>query len=164
MSGVSPGGVAENGTRSGKESVDLLFMVWNSSNLPPCLPSLAVGLVPPVSTTMKALTPQRSASQVCGTAEVSLLISIELPNIPSPTTLRPFRDARFSPRYSFGHRRRRRTIPAAGAATRSWATSWIIVRSEVRELLGRSPTGLAESSSLSLRTARSIPDALHPFC
>jgi len=44
---------------------------------------------------MKALTPQLSASQVCGTAEVSLLISIELPNIPFPTTLLPFRSPQF---------------------------------------------------------------------
>jgi len=50
---------------------------------------------PPVNTTMKALTPQRSASQVCGAAEVSLLISIELPNIPSPTTLLPFHSPQF---------------------------------------------------------------------
>ena len=46
MSGVSPGGVAENGTRSGKESFDVLFMRLVFSNLLPCLPSLAVGLVP----------------------------------------------------------------------------------------------------------------------
>ena len=46
MSGVSPGGIAENGTRSGKESFDLLFMVLGFTNLLPCLPWLAVGLVP----------------------------------------------------------------------------------------------------------------------
>jgi hypothetical protein len=46
MSGVSPGGVAENGTRSGKESFDLLFMVLVFPNLPSCLPWLAAGLVP----------------------------------------------------------------------------------------------------------------------
>lgn len=46
MSGVSPGGVAENGTRSGKESFDLLFMRLGFTNLLPCLPSLAAGLVP----------------------------------------------------------------------------------------------------------------------
>ena len=51
---------------------------------------------PPVNTTMKALNPQLSASQVCGTAEVSLFISIKLLNIPSPGTLLPFHDARFS--------------------------------------------------------------------
>ena len=45
---------------------------------------------------MKALNPQLSASQVCGTAEVSLLISIELLNIPPPGTLLPFHDARFN--------------------------------------------------------------------
>ncbi len=46
MSGVSPVGIAENGTRSGKESFDLLFMGLVFTNLLPCLPSLAVGLVP----------------------------------------------------------------------------------------------------------------------
>ena len=46
MSGVSPGGIAENGIRSGKESFDLLFMVLGFANLLPYLPSLAVGLVP----------------------------------------------------------------------------------------------------------------------
>jgi len=38
------------------------------------------------------------------------------------------------------------------------------VRSEVRDLQGRSPTGLAKSSSLALRTAHSSWVALHPFC
>ena len=46
MSGVSALGVAANGTRSGKGSFDLLFMVLDFSNLPSCLPSLAAGLVP----------------------------------------------------------------------------------------------------------------------
>jgi len=54
MSGVSPGGVAENGTRSGKASfarafrpVEFwLFMCVVFPNLLPCLPSLASGLVP----------------------------------------------------------------------------------------------------------------------
>jgi hypothetical protein len=95
MSGISPGGIAENGTRSGKESFDFLFMVLASRiYFPASLRSRWVWF-PPVNTTMKALTPQPSASQVCGTAEVSLLISIELPNIPSPTTLLPFRSPQF---------------------------------------------------------------------
>jgi hypothetical protein len=48
MVGVSPVGVAENGTLIGKGSfeVDLLFMRLIFSNLPSCLPSLAAGLVP----------------------------------------------------------------------------------------------------------------------
>ncbi len=54
MSGVSPGGIAANGTRSGKESFAralgpeefCLFMVLGVANLLPCLPSLAAGLVP----------------------------------------------------------------------------------------------------------------------
>ncbi|MFN7841960.1 MAG: hypothetical protein ACK5N9_09580, partial [Pirellula sp.] len=99
----------------------------------------------------------------CRFAQVSLLISIELLNIPSPTTLLPFRDARFSSL-------RFLTVVAAArslrllAATRSWATSGTIVRSEVRDLLARSPTGLAESSSLSLRTVHSPTVAPHLFC
>ena len=54
MSGVSPGGVAENGTRSGKASFARAFrpeefclvMCVVFPNLLPCLPSLASGLVP----------------------------------------------------------------------------------------------------------------------
>ncbi len=46
MPGVSPLGVAENGTRSGKGSFDRLFMVLVFSNLLSCPPSLAAGLVP----------------------------------------------------------------------------------------------------------------------
>jgi len=93
---------------------------------------------------MKALNPQLSASQVCGTAEVSLFISIELLNIPSPGTLLPFHNARFNMLRS-DHRRRRRTAlrshPPPGVGPRLGRT----VRSEVRALLARSPTGLAES-------------------
>ena len=46
MSGVSALGVAANGTRSGKGSFDLLFMVLVFPNLLSCPPSLAAGLVP----------------------------------------------------------------------------------------------------------------------
>jgi hypothetical protein len=46
MSGVSPGGVAENGTRSGKEAFAFLVMRLVLPNLLSCLPSLATGLVP----------------------------------------------------------------------------------------------------------------------
>jgi hypothetical protein len=111
---------------------------------------------------MKALTPQPNASQVCGTAEVSLLISIELPNIPSPTTLLPFRHARFNTLPSS-------IIVAAAAPTAEGCSAELIrsssgrcVRSKVRALLGHSPTGLAESSSLTLRTAHSPQVAPHP--
>jgi hypothetical protein len=95
MSGVSPGGVAENGTRSGNESCDLGFMRLVFSNLLPCLPSLAVGLVPAGHRYYEGS--DSSAKRITGlhAAEVSLLISIELPGIPSPATLLPFRDARF---------------------------------------------------------------------
>ena len=43
MSGVSPGGVAENGTRSGKGAFALLVMHLVSPNLLPCLPPFARG-------------------------------------------------------------------------------------------------------------------------
>ena len=43
MSSVSPGGAAENGASSGKES---FARVLGVANLLPCLPSLAMGLVP----------------------------------------------------------------------------------------------------------------------
>ncbi len=95
MSGVSPGGVAENGTRSGKASFDLLFMCVVFPNLLSCLPSLAEGLVPPGQHYYEGS--ESSAERITGlhAAEASLLISIELPNIPSLTTLLPFRSPRF---------------------------------------------------------------------
>lgn len=96
MSGVSPVGVAENGTRTGKESFDFLFMGWGIPNLPSCLPSLAAGLVPAGQHYYEGS--DSSAERLLGlhAAEVSLLISIELPSIPSPTTLLPFRSPRFN--------------------------------------------------------------------
>ena len=103
MSGVSPGGVAENGTRSGKESFAralgpeqfCLSMVLVFANLLPCLPSLAEGLVPAGQHYYEGS--ESSAERILGlhAAEASLLISIELPNIRSPTTLLPFRSPRF---------------------------------------------------------------------
>jgi len=95
MSGVSPVGIAENGTRSGKGSFDLLFMHLVFPNLLPCLPSLAEGLVPAGQHYYEGS--ESSAERIIGlhAAEASLLISIELPNIPSPTTLLPFRSPQF---------------------------------------------------------------------
>ena len=80
-----------NGTLSGKRSFDLLFMCWVFPNLLPCLPSLAVGLVPGGHHYYEGS--ESSAERIIGlhAAEASLLISIELLNIPSPTTLLPFR-------------------------------------------------------------------------
>lgn len=142
MSGVSPGGVAENGTRSGKGSFDLLFMRLIFPNLLPCLPSLAAGLVPagqhyyegsefcqPLQTNLTddrcfvlasdPVAGRRSLEPLCATFliamfddgfsafciwQTSLLISIELPNIPSPTTLLPFRQPRFNTSPGSGHR------------------------------------------------------------
>ena len=95
MSGVSPSGVAENGTRNGKESFDCLFMVLVFSNLLSCPPSLTVGLVPIGHHYDEDS--DSPAWRITGlhAAEVSLLISIELLNIPSPTTLLPFRSPQF---------------------------------------------------------------------
>lgn len=95
MSGVSPVGVAENGTRSGKVSCELLLMCLVFPNLLPCLPSLASGLVPDGQHYYEGS--ESSAERVTGlhAAEASLLISIELPNIPSLTTLLPFRSPQF---------------------------------------------------------------------
>lgn len=80
--------------------------------------------------------------------QISLLISIELLSIPSPTTLLPFRRTRFN------------TLPVSitVATVAPPAKSFLAelhethrgddcVRSKVRAMLGHSPTGLAESSS-----------------
>jgi hypothetical protein len=146
MSGVSPVGIAANGTRSGNESCDLVFMRLVFSNLLPCLPLLATDF-PPVATRMEALTPQPSASQVCTLLRSPCLSRLNFRTFRLQTPSCHFATLGFL-RYGFVHRRRRRTTPAAEAATRSWATSWVLVRSEVRVLLGRSPTGSAEASSL----------------
>ena len=86
MSGVSPVGVAANGTRSGKGSVDGLFICLVIPHPLPYLPSLATGLVPVGHHYYEGS--DSSAERTLGlhTAEVSLLISIELLSIPSPTT------------------------------------------------------------------------------
>lgn len=96
MSGVSSVGVAENGTRSGKRSFDGAFMRLVLPNLLPCLPSFAASLVPAGHHYYEGS--DSSVERVSGlhAAEVSLLISIELLSIPSPTTLLPFHDARFN--------------------------------------------------------------------
>ena len=72
-------------------------MVLVFSNLLPYLPSLAVGLVPAGHHYYEGS--ESSAERVTGlhAAEASLLSSIELPNIPSPTTLLPFRSPQFHP-------------------------------------------------------------------
>ena len=87
--------------------------------------------------------------------QISLLIYFDLPTIPPPTTTSPFRYDRFStllhrrslPRLSPGQ-----TLPVEGNA---------VARSRVRTSPGASPTGLAESSSHTLRTGRSSQVALH---
>jgi len=164
MSGVSPVGVAVNGTRSGKRSCDLSFMRLVFPNLPSCLPSLATGLVPAGHHYYEGSDSPTERVKGLHAVGVSLLISTELLDIPSLETLLPFRSPRFRHRYDFSSPCEPPHDPCGRAATRSWATSWIGVRSEVRHSLEGSPTGLAKSSSLSLRTVRSLPVALHLFC
>jgi hypothetical protein len=96
-----------------------------------------------------------SSSASCS-RQISLLISFDLLTIPSPTTALPFRRGRFitlhhrrdSPRLSPGQ-----TLPVDGNPA--------VARSRVRTSPGASPTGLAESSSLTLRTGLSPQVALH---
>lgn len=111
MSGVSPVGVAANGTRSGNESCDLVFMRLVFSNLLPCLPLLATDF-PPVATRMEALTPQPSASQVCTPLRSPCLSRLNFRTFRLQTPSCHFATLGF-PRYGSFHRRRRRTTPAA---------------------------------------------------
>ena len=141
MAGVSPIGVAENGTRTGKRSFDCDFMCVVFPNLLPCLPSLATGLVPAGQHYYEGS--DSSAKRIKGlhAAEVSLLISIELLNIPSLTTLLPFRSTRFNTlRFCSPCEPPHR--PAKSTAARSWASSgtWCEVRGS--------------------RLARTLPDGL----
>ena len=105
MPGVSPGGVAENGTRVWQSFFRFAFHAsWSFPTLLPCLPSLAVGLVPAGHHYYEGsdfCQPLRGAFCIW---QFSLLISIELPSIPSPTTLLPFRLPRFDTLPSFIHR------------------------------------------------------------
>lgn len=74
--------------------------------------------------------------------QVSLLISFELLTIPPPTTLLPFRYDRF---VTLHHRR---SLPCLSPGQTSWVGGTSVAWSRVRILLGCSPTGLAETSSL----------------
>jgi len=90
-----------------------------------------------------------------GPVQFSLLTALDLPTIPPPTTTSPFRHGRFD------------TLPQCRDWTRlsrgqtDQVAGIAVARSRVRNLLASSPTGLAESSSLALRTGRSPPIALH---
>lgn len=98
-----------------------------------------------VDTTMEALTPRLSFERLL-LAEVSLLISIELPNIPSPTTALPFRLPQFDTLpSSVTVQADLPTVHRSGQTQRSSLCRY--VDSGVRHFLGSSPTGLAESSS-----------------
>jgi len=119
--GRKPSGFA--GPDGSRRSAIMFDYLCIGAYLPASLRSSEVWFLS-VNTTSEALDPQLSASLVCGTAEASLLISIELLNIPSPTTLPPFRDARFNT-LLFRHRRRRHAILRSLSATRSWAASGI---------------------------------------
>lgn len=95
-----------------------------------------------------------SSSTSCA-RQFSLLISFDLPTIPPPTTISPFRHGRF---HTLPHRR---GLPCLSPGQTSKVGGIAVARSRVRALPGASPTGLAESSSLSLRTGHSSQVALH---
>lgn len=134
------------------------------TNLPSCLPSLAAGLVPAGQHYYEGSDSSAERISSLHAAEVSLLISIELLNIPSLTTLLPFHSPRFNTLRFLS------TVRAASKSLRLYSRhpelGHIVdsLRSEVHTPLGGSPTGLAKSSSLSLRTVHSNPVASHPFC
>ncbi len=87
--------------------------------------------------------------------QVYLLTAFDLPTIPSPTTALPFRHGRF---HTLLHRR---DLPCLSPGQTSKVGGIAVARSRVRTSLGASPTGLAESSSLALRTGHSSQVALH---
>ena len=95
-----------------------------------------------------------SSSASCA-RQISLLISFDLPTIPPPTTALPFRHGRFR---TLLHRR---DWPRLSHGQTCLVEGFAVARSRVRASLGASPTGLAESSSLALRTGRSSQVALH---
>jgi hypothetical protein len=171
MSGVSPGGIAVNGTRSGKgscgrtvgSSAFSLFMSLISPNLPSCPPSLATGLVPIGQHYYEGSDSSARASWVCTLRRSPCLSRLN------------FRAFRLQPPYchfaDLGFARYRVISPcqppsptASGMPADHSVFVGRFVRSEVRVLLGRSQTGLAESSSLLLRTAHSPPVAPHLSC
>ena len=95
------------------------------------------------------------ASSASCARQFSLLIAFDLPTIPPPTTALPFRHGRF------GTLRHRRDLPRLSPGQTLLVGGNAVARSRVRAFLEASPTGLAESSSLSLRTGRSSQVALH---
>ena len=101
-----------------------------------------------------AATVDGSSSASCA-RQFSLLNAFELLTIPPPTTALPFRHGRF---YTLLHRR---YLPCLSPGQTSKVGGIAVTRSRVRTSPGASPTGLAESSSLALRTGRSSQVALH---
>jgi hypothetical protein len=141
-----------------------VFVVLDISPLPPCPPSLHRVLLHGFIATMRTLTPaeplptcrSRFVVRVLNTRQVSLLIAFELPTIPSSTTASPFLHDRFS---TLHHRHGLlASIPRGDPVGQGICPSR---ESRVRLLPGSSPTGLAVSGSLVLRTGRSSQVALH---
>ena len=89
------------------------------------------------------------------TRQISLLIAFDLPTIPPPTTALPFRHGRFR---TLLHRR---DLPCLSPGQTLQVGGIAVTRSRVRALAAASPTGLAESSSHTLRTGHSSQVALH---
>jgi hypothetical protein len=191
MSGVSPVGVAAKGTVTGVRFCCgfLGLVIVASTFLPPFAPPRYVARLrryyegsdfcPVASSAMPmsrvrshpgcdmisggpgplfAASPTASLTTVTSASfagQFSLLISLDLPTIPPSTTLRPFRHARF---HTLRHRRGRpRLSPGEIHGIGGSPVAW----SRVHPLREGSPTGLAESSSLALRTGRSSQVALH---
>ena len=136
----------------------LWFGHHTTTFLHPLAPPTFIGF----NATMSALTPACRALRLVehehppeAATQVSLLISFDLPTIPSPTTILPFRHGRF---VTLHHRR---DLPRLSPGQTSPVVGIAVARSRVRTSLGASPTGLAESSSHKLRTGRSSQVAPH---
>jgi hypothetical protein len=167
MHGVSRAGVAPKGTVTWVSRGR--FPGLGIAHLPPCLPSLHRFMLPGFVATTKALTagPANPAVSVAlwgrlvspqrfgFPGRLSLLIAFELLTVPPPTTAAPFRRVRFVPL------RHRLGWPRRSSGQTQGVGRIAVTRSRVRHLRAVSPTGLAESSSLALRTGHSSQVALH---
>jgi hypothetical protein len=108
--------------------------------LPSSLDKLPVGLGPSFGATRAPLVTTALPRLIV--RQRSLLLSLDLPTIPSPTTVLPFRYDRFR---TLLHRR---SLPRLSPGLTHRVGGIAVARSRVRHLPGGSPTGLAETSSL----------------
>ena len=141
MSGVSPVGIAENGTRSGKVYLHWLFVRLVIPNLPSCLPSLAEGLVPAGQHYYEGSESSARASQVCTPLRPPCLSRLNLRTFRLQQPYCHFARLGLT-RYRFHSPCEPPRRPAESTAARSWASSGTLC--EVR----------------GSRVARSLPDRL----